>query len=196
MKKRRYFTLDGLDATGKTTLVSLISKKYRVDITRAPLTSWEQLRPFFEEKSLWLRFGYFALGNILTDTKVRLTERASENTPLLQDRSWLTTLSAHELRGLNTPWLSIGKTLAKKCSVPDLAIIIHVDTKERYQRLRKRAFFTITDKQNLRFENKMEKYYLSWASRLGWRTYIFDNTYLTAQEAATKLAKILKLEKC
>ena len=191
----RHITFDGLDATGKTALLSSIHEAFQAEIIQSPPSPWRKLRPLFDEADLRLRFFYYTAGNILTDRLLRQTRRKKGMT-VLQDRSWLTTLSAHELRGLSHIWLSIGEVFAKKAASPDKAIIVHVAQEERRRRLEQRGFMNTSDLDNLKFEEAMEERYFYWASRLNWPVDFFDNTKLHVWEAVEELAEILNLIKC
>jgi len=181
------YTFDGLDATGKTTLLNLF-KQENVKVVASPPDCIKQYRSDFDKEDLESRFLYYIFGNIWIDRNI-LKPSLDENCPVLVDRSMLTTLASHELRGLSEQYLEIGFNYAKTCIKPRTCYIIHVNKEERFERLSKRVYFDEIDKQNLAFEETMEPKYQKWADRLGWNVLFFDNSGLTPKEAYQKLSR-------
>jgi len=192
----RYITFDGIDASGKGTLLQLLSEKYRVSRIQAPPKYLSKFRKCADDSNLAIRFLFYSLGNILTDRQVvRAYSQSGSEDVLLQDRSWLTTLTAHELRGLPDFWLQFGKRMAETCRTPDTTLVIHVDEEERLARLHNRNFITTADRENIVFANRIEGGYAKWAQSLRWDITTFDNTCHTPETASQMLATQLNLRK-
>lgn len=183
----KYSTFDGLDATGKQTITDLLQATHRAQIIHTPPEWMKPIRRVFDKSNVNVRFIYYAYGNLWTDRKLlRPTlEGAGDYDTILQDRSWLSTLAAHELRGVAKQFLLVGTFLARTCVRPSVSLIIHVDKKERHQRLKQRGFLAPSDRENLKYEDSMEQGYQKWGMVLNWKTTKFDNTNLTPEESSS-----------
>jgi len=183
------YTFDGLDGTGKSTLLGLFNGQ-KINTLNTPPDWMKPYRQSFDESGLESRFLYYASGNVWLDKNITrpLLEKGEI---VLLDRSWLSTLAAHELRGLSEEYLRIGLDMAKTCVKPETCYIIHVDKEERKKRLLQRFNINETDKQNMAFEDTMEPAYEKWADRLGWRISFFDNSNITQEEAFNGLSDLI-----
>lgn len=190
---KRYNTVDSLDACGKGTLLLGLQEKYGIVVVKTPPPYMERARKAIDDADLRMRFIFYSVGNMLVNYQVG--DLLKKGNYVMQDRSWLSTLSAHELRGVSNRWLSIGENLAGSCICPNVALIVHVAKEERVKRLNGRGYLTEADKQNLQFEEKMEQCYQQWANRLGWHTLTFDNTQYNVPQAIDALAHVLYLDK-
>lgn len=193
-ERPKYATLDGLDATGKSKLIELIQRDTDAQIVKTPPEWMRPIRKRFDNTTkIGTRFLYYSFGNVWVD-KFQLRPQLvnSNGGIILQDRSWLSTLSAHEARGLPLTWLRIGTLIAKCCQKPDAPIILHVESEERRRRLEKRGLCNRIDLENLLLEDQMESGYVKWANFIGWNPQIFDNTFFSEEEAKTHLLDIIK----
>lgn len=191
-----YVTFDGIDASGKSTLLQMLAEQYNVKQIQAPPKYLGGFRKNADNSDLRLRFLFYVMGNVLSDRQeIRKLMQIDGDGVLLQDRSWLTTLTAHELRGLSSFWLQFGKCIAKTCQKPDRALILHVDEDERLKRLTKRGLITKSDKENVNFADQMEAHYKRWSENLDWQVLTFDNTYFEPEGAAQAIAAKLNLRK-
>lgn len=188
-ERPKFVTFDGLDATGKTTLIKIMRSKIDSIAIQSFPTWMKPVREKFDDREIEIRFLYYAFGNLWADRFLLrpLINNSSEAKVILQDRSWLTTLSSHELRGLSRGWLHMGLKMAKSSVKPDISFILHVDPEVRRERLENRGLITKTDLQNLQYENEMENGYFSWAGRLEWTPSLFDNTERNPIEACDAL---------
>lgn len=187
--KGNLYTFDGLDGTGKSTLVDMFCQN-NIDSVSSPPDWMKPFRQSFDDSGLESRFFYYAAGNIWIDKNV-IQPTLEKDGIVIMDRSWLSTLAAHELRGLPEEFLEIGLDMAKKSTKPEMCYIIHVDKEERKRRLIGRFNINETDRQNMAFEKAMEPAYEKWADRLGWRITFFDNTKLTKNEAFEQLSDLI-----
>ena len=189
----RYNTADGLDATGKSTLIEMLHKQLGGVILRCPPEWMKKYRSFFNQTNVHLRFLYYAFGNYWIDQFLvkPYLEQNGNDAIILQDRSWLSTFTAHDLRGASKLWLNMGLQFAKKTTQPKNALIIHVDTDERRRRLMKRGIASPHDLENLKYDEVIDKKYVLWGGRLRWNTRMFNNTNLTSIEACNILAQYI-----
>lgn len=189
-KMNQIYTFDGLDATGKSTLLSLAAKDgHRV--INSPPNCIKQYRSKMDDASLETRFFYYLTGNEWIDKNV-LKEGVDKDQLILVDRSVLSTLSSHELRGISQEYLEIGFEIAKTFIRPCKSIVVHTDEEERRERLFKRTNLDKIDLQNLSFAKSMEPAYEKWAQRLGWNLVYFDNSGLTIEQSYLKMWEVIQ----
>jgi thymidylate kinase len=188
-----YTTVDGLDATGKSTLIKRLSDEANVVCVKSPPQWMNGLRKVFDSLNANIRFHFYALGNLWIDRYLikPLINDTNFSGFIVQDRSWLSTFSAHELRKTDPDLLQKGLQYARKSTEPNLSLIIHVDREERLRRLYGRNFITNIDKENIKFEEKMEEGYFNWGRKLGWNTIVFNNTEKDINQAYLRLKEII-----
>lgn len=191
----KYFhTFDGMDATGKSTILDMLHKQIDARILRSPPTWMKKYRELFEKTGVESRYIFYAFGNYWLD-RVILRPQLEQNNPnklFLQDRSWIATLAAHELRGISQSWLDIGTRLAASSVAPKNAFLIYVDPEVRHQRLFSRNLITSSDRRNLLTDEIMNKKYQYWAAQLNWNINVFDNTHFNPEEACVEITKLIK----
>lgn len=186
----KYVTFDGLDATGKSTLVEMLKSEFGADMLKTPPDWIRPVRKIFDGANVGIRFSYYVYGNLWADKNILRPMLANcQSGLILQDRSWLSTLSAHELRGLPKLFLGLGFLLAKSCVQPDTSFIVHVDREERRSRLTVRGIQARSDMENYKYEDSMEVGYQNWGARLGWNVETFDNTRHTTDSALIALKR-------
>jgi thymidylate kinase len=186
----QYGTFDGLDATGKGVLLEKIHERTSCALVHCPPPWMRPMRTHFDGQPLPLRFLFYSFGNWWTDRIVRNLIHTKEL--ILQDRSWLSTLTAHDVRGLSALWLNMGVRIARHATIPDTAFIMHVEPSVRRQRLMDRSVKTETDMQNFQYEVRMNQGYKDYALRLHWPMCVFDNTNHTIGTATESLLNYLK----
>jgi len=195
-ERTHFVTFDGLDATGKTTLTEMLQSRLDAVVLKTPPDWIRPLRETFNRQKVEMRFLYYAFGNLWVDRFVLrpFLDHKNEGGLVLQDRSWLSTLSAHELRGMSRKWLDMGVRLARMSVKPDISLILHVDPTVRYERLMGRGLVNKTDLQNMEYENQMENKYFQWAGRLEWNPNRFDNTNYDPINACEALARYIRVK--
>lgn len=195
IEHRCYATFDGLDASGKSTIIKELSSKGDDFISfRCPPDWMRPLRKVFDKTRVETRFIYYAIGNLWMDKFILspILKNIDLKKKVLLDRHWLSTLSAHEVRGIGQSWLENGKKIARACRRPDISLIIHCDIEERYRRLTNRGLITDTDIQNLQFGATMENGYYKWAEQLSWTTKEIDTTNKSSTESCNLILKLLR----
>ena len=187
-------TFDGLDATGKSTIINRLEEVLNTVVLRSPPAWMKRYRELFEKTDVESRFAFYVFGNCWVDRVILRPQLEHNNTNkiFLQDRSWITTLTAHELRGVSKRWLDVGKRLAINSVAPKNAFLVYVDPKVRHQRLFERNMMTSSDRRNLNTDVIMNEKYKYWTAQLHWNQCEFDNTYFTTQEACAAIAKLIK----
>jgi len=191
---KNFDTFDGMDAVGKTTIIEKLQGQLGAVVLRSPPNWMKKYRELFEKTSVESRYIYYAFGNYWLD-RVILRPRLAHNdtnTIFLQDRSWIATLTAHELRGISQQWLDIGTRIAANSVAPKNAFLIYVDPEVRHQRLFRRNLITSSDRRNLDTDDIMNKKYQYWAEQLRWNLHVFDNTHFTPEEACVAIAKQIR----
>lgn len=184
----KLFNVEGLDATGKSTLAKALQERFNGVMTYSPPDWMKPYRTFFNEGNVNLRFFYYSLSNFWVDKTIVQPLLERRNQYIFQDRTWLTTLSAHEDMGASSVWLNLGLKLARKATKPNIAFIIRVDNEVRRQRMTDRGVITPDDLTSLDNQPAMEQSYIRWANRLRWNSVVFDNTHFTPDEARDILA--------
>lgn len=188
-----YNTADGLDVTGKSTLLEMLHGQLGGIILRCPPEWMKKYRSFFNKSDVRLRFMYYAFGNYWLDKFMvkPYLEQHGDNSIILQDRSWLSTFAAHDLRGAPKLWLNMGLQFAKKSIRPQNSFIIHVDSDVRRERMMSRGIMSPHDLENFKYEEQINQKYMQWGGRLAWNTIKFDNTHLSPDEACSALAQYI-----
>lgn len=191
-----FYTYDGLDATGKSSIVKTLQEDYSGILLRCPPEWMKAYRAKVEHAPIGIRFMFYAVGNLWVDKMFLQPQMEKQPEQLfLQDRSWLTTLVSHENRGIAPVWLRIGEQLAKQGTKPDTAFIIHVDRDERERRMMSRGEITDSDRLNLKYDREFDIKYIDWAARLDWKSTLFDNTHFSKDEACGILSQQMHLKK-
>ncbi len=190
-ERGRLYNVEGLDAAGKSTLAKELQKEFDGVMTYSPPDWMRPYRTFFNTSPADIRFLYYAYSNFWVDRVIVRPLLERDGRYVFQDRTWLTTLSAHEDMGTSRILLRLGLTLAKAATRPDIAFIIHVDNAERRQRMMSRNVITPDDITSLENQDEMEKSLVSWSNRLRWKTVIFDNTHFTPDLAREELVRYI-----
>ena len=86
----KYVTFDGLDATGKSTLIDSIQRSTKAEVIKSPPEWMRPAREKFDSTSIELRFLYYFFGNVWIDKyRLRYLLNDPKNDLILQDRSLL-----------------------------------------------------------------------------------------------------------
>lgn len=195
IERGKLYNVEGLDATGKSTIASELQEAFHGVITYCPPDWMKPYRTFFNTSHVDIRFFYYAFSNYWVDKVIvrPLIERDGQY--VFQDRTWLTTLTVHEDMGTSLFWLRLGLKVAKKATQPDIAFLIQVDNAERRRRMMSRGIITPDDLDSLNNQESMEQGYVRWADRLRWNTVVFDNTNFTPNQARDALISHINCRK-
>ncbi|KAM9316420.1 UMP-CMP kinase 2, mitochondrial [Gastrophryne carolinensis] len=158
--------VEGLDATGKSTLTESLKQHLKAALLRSPPDSVSQCRKNFDGEPSLIKRAYYSLGNYIGSLEIA---NASEKSPVIVDRFWHSTAAyaiATEIGGdiQNLPdhhhdvyhW---PEDLIK----PDLVILLTVTDTERIRRIRKRGLQETQEEIELEvnslFRQKVEEAY-------------------------------------
>ncbi|MBU1327113.1 hypothetical protein KKB64_04585 [Patescibacteria group bacterium] len=187
IERGKLYNIEGLDATGKSTLAKELKEEFNGVMTYCPPDWMRPYRTFFNNSTVDMRFLYYSFSNFWVDKIVVQPLLEKDGQYVFQDRTWLTTLSAHEDMGASPFWLHLGLKVAKKATRPDIAFIIRVDNEVRRQRMMARGVITPDDLESLNNQTAMEQNYVRWTDHLRWNTVVFDNTHFTPNQARNAL---------
>uniref|UniRef100_A0A7M4EM67 UMP-CMP kinase 2, mitochondrial n=1 Tax=Crocodylus porosus TaxID=8502 RepID=A0A7M4EM67_CROPO len=158
--------IEGLDATGKTTVTQSLKESLNAILLRSPPACISQWRKTFDDKPNHIRRAFYALGNYLVALEIA---KASIESPVIVDRYWHSTAAyaiATEISGKvqNLPpehhevyqW---PEDLLK----PDLVLLLTVSPEERIRRLKGRGLEKTKEETELEanslFREKVEEAY-------------------------------------
>ncbi|XP_032623757.1 UMP-CMP kinase 2, mitochondrial isoform X3 [Chelonoidis abingdonii] len=158
--------IEGLDATGKTTVTQSIKNSLNALLLRSPPACVSQWRKTFDVEPTLIRRAFYALGNYIVASEIA---KASTESPVVVDRYWHSTAAyaiATEISGKvqNLPpthhevyqW---PEDLLK----PDLVLLLTVSPEERIRRLQGRGLEKTEEETELEanslFRQKVEESY-------------------------------------
>ncbi|XP_037096601.1 UMP-CMP kinase 2, mitochondrial [Syngnathus acus] len=134
--------LEGLDATGKTTLSESLRDVLKATLLRSPppcLTPW---RARFDQEPPILRRAFYALGNYITAQEIY---REASKTPVILDRFWHSTAAYAIATAVSGPVSDLPAEDSELYRWPDdlpqpnLVVLLTLDPEERKRRLKGRG---------------------------------------------------------
>ncbi|XP_075057579.1 UMP-CMP kinase 2, mitochondrial-like isoform X1 [Mixophyes fleayi] len=158
--------VEGLDATGKSTLTEALKGQLKAALLKSPPESISHWKKTFVEETTLIKRAYYALGNYILAEEIA---KASQRSPVIVDRFWHSTASyalateigggVHNLPDLHHGIYSWPDDLLK----PDLVILLTVSDEERIRRMRKRGRQETSDEKKLEadvvYRQKVEEAY-------------------------------------
>ncbi|KAM4867075.1 UMP-CMP kinase 2, mitochondrial [Thomomys bottae] len=158
--------IEGLDATGKTTVTQSISESLSAVLMQSPPECIRQWRKIFDEEPPIIRRAFYSLGNYLVASEIA---KESIKGPVILDRYWHSTATyaiATEVSGgvqhlppAHHPVYQWPRDLLK----PDLVLLLTVSPEERAQRLQSRGLEKTREEAELEansiFRQKVQKSY-------------------------------------
>ncbi|NXX94029.1 CMPK2 kinase, partial [Centropus bengalensis] len=158
--------LEGLDATGKTTVAGSVKDALNAVLLRSPPACISQWRAIFDEEPAPIRRAFYAAGNYILASEIA---RASTQAPVIIDRYWHSTAAytiATEIKGkvqdlppAHDEVYQWPEDLLK----PDLVLLLTVDPEERARRLRHRGLEKTKEEAELEsnslFRQRVEESY-------------------------------------
>ncbi|XP_069742328.1 UMP-CMP kinase 2, mitochondrial isoform X2 [Narcine bancroftii] len=158
--------IEGLDATGKSTLTEALREKIQAVLLKSPHDCIGHLRKAFDVKPPLIRRAFYTLGNYITASVIA---SASETSPVIVDRFWHSTAAyaiASEVSGKveNLPpahhelyqW-------PQDLLQPDLVLLLTVSAEDRIRRLGQRGEIKTKEEAELEinslFRQKVEATY-------------------------------------
>ncbi|XP_007476235.1 UMP-CMP kinase 2, mitochondrial [Monodelphis domestica] len=158
--------IEGLDATGKTTVTHSIAKTMNAVFLKSPPPCISQWRKIFDNEPAIIRRAYYSLGNYIIASEIA---KASTQAPVIVDRYWHSTAAyaiATEISGLphylppaHHPIYQWPKDLLK----PDIILLLTTTPKERELRIQERGLEKTKEEEELEvnklFREKVEMSY-------------------------------------
>ncbi|XP_037384457.1 LOW QUALITY PROTEIN: UMP-CMP kinase 2, mitochondrial [Talpa occidentalis] len=158
--------IEGLDATGKTTVTQAVAESLQAVLLRSPPACIGHWRQIFDEEPTIIRRAFYSLGNYIVATEIA---RASAASPVIVDRYWHSTATyaiATEVTGgvqhlppAHHPIYQWPRDLLE----PDLVLLLTVSPEERVRRLAGRGLERTREEAELEsnsvFRQKVETTY-------------------------------------
>ncbi|XP_036119326.1 UMP-CMP kinase 2, mitochondrial [Molossus molossus] len=158
--------IEGLDATGKTTVTQAVSDALKAVLLKSPPASISQWRKVFDDEPTIIRRAFYSLGNYIVASEIA---KASVTSPVVVDRYWHSTATyaiatevsgtVHHLPPAHHPIYQWPKDLLK----PDLVLLLTVSPEERLNRIQGRGLERTREETELEansiFRQKVEVSY-------------------------------------
>lgn len=148
----KFIVIEGLDATGKSTLVDALAKSVDATLLKCPprleaseLTDGD-LRSYFDDRPDAQRRAYYRAANLIASEQA---EVALQTGHVVMDRYWTSTVAFAALdgdSGLDREWQGEYPPELRK---PDIVILLTVDEENRAKRMQDRGVPTTDEEQNL-----------------------------------------------
>lgn len=148
----KFIVIEGLDATGKSTLVEKLTKRLNATLLKcpprldAPDLSDTDLRSYFDDRSPLQRRAYYRAANLIASEQAEI---ALQNGHVVMDRYWTSTVAFAALdddSDLDREWQGRYPPELRK---PDAVILLTVDEENRSKRIRGRGEPVTDEEQNL-----------------------------------------------
>ncbi|XP_070776275.1 UMP-CMP kinase 2, mitochondrial isoform X1 [Enoplosus armatus] len=134
--------IEGLDATGKTTLTESLRDSLGAALLRSPPQCLSPLRARFDQEPPLIRRAFYALGNYITAEQIG---QEGMKTPVIVDRFWHSTAAYAIATAVSGPVCNLpaeGSEVYRWPSdllQPSLVVLLTLDPEERKRRLRDRG---------------------------------------------------------
>ena len=148
----KFIVIEGLDATGKSTLVAKLAKSLNATLLQCPprLKAPEfidgDLRSYFDDRPSSQRRAYYRAANLIASEQAEVALQAGH---VVMDRYWTSTVAFAALdddSDLDQKWQGRYPPELRK---PDIVILLTVDEENRAKRMRERGELVTDEEQNL-----------------------------------------------
>lgn len=152
MTGNRFIVIEGLDATGKSTLVTKLAKHLDATLLACPPQiealglSAEDIRLYFDSRPPAQRRAYYRAANLIASEQA---EMALQTGHVVMDRYWTSTVAFAALddtSNIDQEWQGC---YPPELRVPDVVILLTVDEENRTKRMRGRGEPATSEEQNL-----------------------------------------------
>ncbi|XP_058254341.1 UMP-CMP kinase 2, mitochondrial [Hemibagrus wyckioides] len=158
--------IEGLDATGKTTLTCSLQKALGAVLLKSPPQCLAHLRPRFDSEPPLIRRAFYALGNYITAAQIA---RESSHAPVIADRYWHSTAAyaiATAVSGREENLPAVGSEIYEwphDLLRPSMVLLLSVSPEERLRRLSHRGLDKTEEESQLEinhlFRRKVDEAY-------------------------------------
>ena len=148
----KFIVIEGLDATGKSTLAVGLAKSLNATHLKcpprleAPELMADDLRSYFDNRPSVQRRAYYRAANLVASEQA---EQALQKGHVVMDRYWTSTVAFAALdddSNLDEEWH--GRYPPELCK-PDIVILLTVDEENRIKRMQERGESVTVEEQNL-----------------------------------------------
>ncbi|XP_012669358.2 UMP-CMP kinase 2, mitochondrial [Otolemur garnettii] len=164
--KFQVIAIEGLDATGKTTVTQSVSDSLKAVLLKSPPSCISQWRKIFDAEPTIIRRAFYSLGNYIVASEIA---KESAKSPVIIDRYWHSTATyaiatevsggVHYLPPAHHPVYQWPTDLLR----PDLVLLLTVNPEERVRRLQGRGMEKTREEAELEansvFRQKVEVSY-------------------------------------
>ena len=177
----RLIVIEGLDGTGKSTLISSLCKQLDATLISTPPEMFDsrifegELREFFDATEQSRRREYYRSANFLAS---ELALIALEKSHVIMDRYWPSTAAFSAMDESNPEWEELG-TFPKGFVRPDTIILLTVSEEERENRLKNRD--ELRTDEEIRLSSQKENRQRVLEGLLAFEPIEIDTTNLDAQ---------------
>ena len=199
MEKGKFIVIEGLDATGKTTIVPMLSASIDAMALNCPpklldnkiIDHTSDLRKHFDKQPSIVRRAYYRAANLIASEQAKKTIDTGKH--VVMDRYWTSTI-AFSVLDKEGPITNIEYgTYPPEMLKPDIMIFLTVDEKHRSERLRGRGE-VFTEEETL-IEKEIEKRENVLNIYRKYERVEVDTSMLTPKEVRDKIILILKQNK-
>ncbi|KAL7873361.1 hypothetical protein AOLI_G00124320 [Acnodon oligacanthus] len=158
--------VEGLDATGKTTLTESLQEALGATLLKSPPQCLAPYRQHFDSEPPLIRRAFYALGNYITAAQI---QRESSQSPVIVDRYWHSTAAyaiATAVSGPVEKLPALGSEIYEWPSDllrPNLVLLLTVSPQERLRRLQHRGLGQTEEETQLEvnhlFRQKVDEAY-------------------------------------
>ena len=175
----RYFALEGLDATGKTTVANLLRKKFTV--IKTPPDNFPIPRHKYDSLPVKHRFFWYL-------KSVKFAVDQAPKGIVFFDRYVLSTITGHEAMGLKLD------NFKPRFPKPEMTFILTVNEEERLKRLNNREILK-HDIKNIKIKDKILKGYEKWSKELGHNCIYIDTSNITPEQVCKQIMDCIDTDK-
>ena len=147
-----FVVVEGLDATGKTTLCARLAEHLNAATIKCPpeisVPGFDELRCHFDAQEPTVRRAYYRAGNLVASewTRRRLHE---DSQTVVMDRYWPSTVSFSSGEELTDQSFKNNGGYPPELLIPDIVILLTVDEQSRKSRMMERGDTVTAEEQEL-----------------------------------------------
>jgi len=184
-----FFVLEGLDASGKSTVRDILKKSgYRV--CKTPPDNFPISREKYDNLDVRIRFLFYIFGVIQINGQISKDRKKGIT---ICDRYLLSTLTYHEAMGLSEKLIMMVIPFLKFINTPNKTFLLVVDEQERLRRLTERGA-NDNDIANLKINEKVLAGFRKWSKKLGHSLTEINTSHKTPEQVANLIEEMISPE--